>query len=94
MDPKIIDDMARRLAEAIPAGIRELQQDLEKNFSAVLHSVFARLDLVTRDEFDVQTQVLARTRERLEALQEQVAKLEAQLLTPQAGEKPIQTDSY
>jgi BMFP domain-containing protein YqiC len=77
MDPKVIDDLARRLSNAVPAGLREAQQDIEKNFRTLLQNSLAKLDLVTREEFDVQTRVLARTRERLEALERAIAELEA-----------------
>lgn len=80
IDPKMLDDMARRFAEAVPPGLRTLQQDLEKNFRATLQAAFARMELVTREEFDVQTAVLARTRARLEELEARVAVLEAQVL--------------
>ncbi|HHM06053.1 MAG TPA: accessory factor UbiK family protein [Gammaproteobacteria bacterium] len=78
-DPTILDQLAEKLAAAVPPGMRELQQDLEKNFRAILQSTFARLDLVTREEFDVQSAVLARTREKLEQLEAQVRALEARL---------------
>lgn len=61
-DPKILDDLARRLAEALPPGLTALRDDLEDNFRAVLQAGLARLELVTRQEFDVQTGVLKRTR--------------------------------
>ena len=76
MDTGFIDDIARRLTRALPQSARELQSDLEKNFRAILQSSFAKLDLVTREEFEVQAQVLARTRARLEALEKRVAELE------------------
>lgn len=79
LDPKVIDEFARRIAESVPPGLRTLQQDMEKNFRAAMQAAFARMDLVTREEFDVQTQVLARTRARLEALERRVADLEARL---------------
>ena len=77
INPKVIDDLARRLSNAVPTGMREAQQDVEKNFRAVLQNTLAKLDLVTREEFDVQTRVLARTREKLEALEKTMAELEA-----------------
>ncbi len=83
VDPKILDDLAKRLADAVPSGIRDLQRDLEKNFRAVLQAAFAKLDLVTREEFDVQTAVLNRTRTKLDALEQQVADME-KLLKNQA----------
>ena len=76
LDTKFIDDLARQISNSIPAGVKGLQQDVEKNVRTLLQGAFARLDLVTREEFDVQTKVLLRTREKLEALERQVAELE------------------
>ncbi len=78
LDTKFIDDLARRISDNIPAGIKGAQQDIEKNIHTLLQSTFARLDLVTREEFDTQTRVLARTREKLEQLEKTVAALEAE----------------
>lgn len=72
-----IEELARRLMEAIPPGVRGLQQDLESNFRAVLRANLARLDLVARDEFTAQTRVLERTRARLEELERRLAELES-----------------
>lgn len=76
MDRIQLDELAKRLLESLPAGVRTLQRDLETNFRAVLRATLARLDLVTRDEFDAQTRVLERTRAKLETLEAQVAALE------------------
>lgn len=76
MDAKWLDDLARRLAASVPEGITTLRRDLEENFRAVLQSGLARLDLVTRQEFDVQAAVLRRTREKLELLEARLAALE------------------
>ena len=67
-----IDELARRLLENLPQGLRSAQADLETNFRAVLRANLARLDLVARDEFDAQTRVLERTRAQLEALEARV----------------------
>jgi BMFP domain-containing protein YqiC len=64
MNSSALDDLARRLADAIPPSIRNLGQDLESNFKAVLQAQLAKLDLVSRAEFDVQTALLGRTQER------------------------------
>lgn len=76
MDPRFIDDLARRLSAAVPPGVTALRRDLEDNFKAVLQAGLQRLDLVSRQEFDVQAQVLRRTREKLEALEARLAALE------------------
>jgi BMFP domain-containing protein YqiC len=76
MDPRFIDDLARRLSAAIPESVSAVRRDLESNFKAVLQSTLARLDLVTRQEFDVQAAVLRRTREKLEALESRLAAFE------------------
>jgi ubiquinone biosynthesis accessory factor UbiK len=76
MDPRFIDDLARRLSAAIPPGITAVRRDLEDNFKAVLQSALARLDLVSRQEFDVQVAVLRRTREKLEALEARLSESE------------------
>ena len=75
-DRPSIDELARRLAESVPAGLRSMREELEQNFRAVLQSALDRLDLVTREEFEVQRLVLARTREKLDALGERLARLE------------------
>lgn len=79
LDSKTLDDIAQRLNNAMPATAKALQKDLEKNLRAATQSVFAKLDLVTREEFDVQCKVLARSRAKIEQLEKQVAELEARL---------------
>jgi BMFP domain-containing protein YqiC len=76
MGDESIEQIARKLAEAVPEGLRSMRDDLEKNFRAVLRSGLGKLELVTREEFDVQEAVLARTREKLQALEERLAALE------------------
>ena len=75
-DPRLIDDLARRLAGAVPESVLALRRDLEQNFKGVLQSQLAKLDLVTREEFDVQAAVLKRTRAKLAALEKRLAALE------------------
>ena len=82
MDQHRIEDIARRLFESIPPSLRAAQADLETNFRSVLRAGLARLDLTTREEFDTQTRVLARTRELVEQLEARVTQLEAQLKAP------------
>ena len=76
MDKQFIDDLANRLANAVPPGMKSLQDDLERNFRGLLQSGFAKLDLVTREEFDVQAALLARTRALLDEMEKKIAKLE------------------
>ena len=80
IDPKIdlshIDELARRLSDLVPPGLRESRAELQQAFKGALQSGLSRLDLVTREEFDVQRAVLLRTREKLETLERAVAGLE------------------
>lgn len=81
LDPKVLEEIGNKFAAAVK---NSPVADLEKNARLVASGLFAKLDLVTRDEFDVQAQVLLRTRERLEQLEARVAALEAQA-KPKAG---------
>ncbi len=72
-----IDKLARRLAEELPQSLKSVRDDLEKNFRSVLQSGLSKLDLVTREEFEVQEAVLQRTREKLEALLARLEQLES-----------------
>jgi len=78
-DPKAIDDIASRLADSVPSGLSHFKNDMEKTFRAVLQGALGKLDLVTREEFEVQKGVLAKTRAKLEALEKQVAEIEQRL---------------
>lgn len=77
LDSKKIEEVVNTITSALPSGLTAMQADVEKNFRSAMSATFAKLDLVTRDEFDIQTQVLHRTREKLEALERRVAELEA-----------------
>jgi BMFP domain-containing protein YqiC len=79
LDPKKFDELARSVLDKLPAGFQTMQQDMEKNLRAALQSVLSKMDLVTRDEFEVQSAVLQRSREKLEALETRVAELEKRL---------------
>jgi BMFP domain-containing protein YqiC len=74
-DPRLIEELARRLAGSVPESMTALRRDLEQNFKGVLQSGLAKFDLVTREEFDVQTAVLRRTREKLEELEAKLREL-------------------
>jgi hypothetical protein len=84
-DSRILDDIARRLSDAMPASAKAVQDDLEKNLRAAAQATFAKLDLVTREEFDVQRKLLARSRAKIELLEKQVSELEAKLLNKGKG---------
>jgi len=71
-DPKYFDEISKKLFSALPGSLKDVESDIQQKFKDILQATFTRLDLITRDEFDVQTKVLARTREKLEALQERV----------------------
>ena len=88
MDSWRIEDIARRLMERVPPALRSVQADLESNFRAILRERLSQLDLVSRDEFDAQTRVLARTRERLEALEARLAAMEKGEAAPGPGITP------
>ena len=76
IDPKKIEQIARQVHESMPKGLRDLGEDVEKKIRQVLQSQLTRLDLVSREEFDVQTQVLLRTREKLALLEQRLNALE------------------
>lgn len=78
LDPKLLDELSRNLSNLIPADLKMIKDDFEKNARLAIQSAFARLDLVSREEFDVQTAVLEKTRSKLEALEAKVAELEKQ----------------
>jgi len=73
LDPRILEDLGSRLSALFAASPAA---DIEKNVRALLASVFAKLDLVSREEFDIQAQVLQRTREKLKALEARIERLE------------------
>ena len=79
IDPKMFEDMAQKLGAVLPDGLQAVQRDVEKNFKTVLQNSFAKMDLVTREEFDVQTEVLKRSREKLDKMEKQIELLEAAL---------------
>ena len=79
LDPKRLDELAQRLGQAVPPGLQHLREDMEKNFRAILQSAFSQMNLVSREEFDVQAELLKRTREKLERLERQGEELERKL---------------
>ena len=80
-DPKQFDDLAKKLLASLPPSLQNFEQEIEQKFKEILQAAFARLDLITREEFDIQTKVLARTREKLDSLQTQIDTLIAKETT-------------
>ena len=76
MDKNSIENLVKKLADTVPQGLKSVREDLEQNFRSVLQSGLGKLDLVTREEFEVQEAVLARTREKLDALEAKLKELE------------------
>ncbi|HDG1690154.1 TPA: accessory factor UbiK family protein [Kluyvera georgiana] len=87
IDPKKIEQIARQVHESMPKGLREFGDDIEKKVRQVIQSQLTRLDVVSREEFDVQTQVLLRTREKLALLEQRISELENRDAAPAADEK-------
>ena len=81
VDPKQLDELAEKVSRVIPKGVKSMPQDIEKNIRAVLQNAFDKMNLVSREEFEIQSAVLERTRAKLEALEQQVIELEKQLET-------------
>lgn len=81
IDPRKLDNIVDSISRSMPPGLLQMKDDAGKNLRSTLLAVFNKLDLVTREEFDVQSQVLHRTREKLEALEKRVAELEYHLKT-------------
>lgn len=76
MQQSTIDEFVSQFMKLLPEDLRHLKADMDKNVRAALAAAFARMDLVTREEFDVQTALLARTRELLDRLERKVDELE------------------
>ncbi|MGQ8364343.1 ubiquinone biosynthesis accessory factor UbiK [Glaciecola sp. 1036] len=78
LDPKKIEEIARNITNAIPPGMKNMAEEAETKVKQVIQAQLTKLDFVSREEFDIQSQVLIRTREKLEALEARIAELENQ----------------
>lgn len=78
IDPKYFDDLTRKITEGLPASVRAVQQDVERQVRSTLQHGFERMDLVTREDFDVQVAMLEQLRLQLSALEQRISALEAQ----------------
>lgn len=79
LDPKKLEEIAKNISDAIPPGLKTMAGEAEGRVKQVLQAQLSKLDLVTREEFDIQSNVLIRTREKLEAMEERIAALESAL---------------
>ncbi|WOT04889.1 ubiquinone biosynthesis accessory factor UbiK [Shewanella youngdeokensis] len=79
INPKKIEDVAKQLSENLPSGLKQFAGEFEERSKQVLQNQLQKLDVISREEFEVQQHVLIKTREKLEALQAQVNALEAKL---------------
>ncbi|MBW8189919.1 accessory factor UbiK family protein [Neiella marina] len=79
INPSKLEEIARQIADSVPQGVKQFAGDVEQQAKTVLQAQLSKLDLVTREEFDVQNRVLLKTREKLEQLEATVAELEATL---------------
>lgn len=76
LDPNFFDNLAKKLSDLIPANIHHLREEFEKNARTTMKSVFSKLDLVSREEFDVQAKLLEKARERIVALEKKIKNYE------------------
>jgi BMFP domain-containing protein YqiC len=88
VDRNIIDQLASKLTEAVPGDLRTLRADLENNFRSLLQTTLGKLELVTREEFEVQRKVLERTREKLERLEKALAEMQQSAGGQTGGKDP------
>ncbi len=72
IDPKIIEEFSKKINAFLPESANEIKSDFEANLKSLLQATLVKMDVITREEFDVQTQVLAKTREKLEVLEEKL----------------------
>ncbi len=76
INPNNVQALVAELIAALPPGVRDMQQDISKEFKSIIQVTLSKLDLVTREEFDTQAGVLAKTRQKLEVLEAEIAQLE------------------
>lgn len=74
-DPKQFEDLAKKLYSSLPTSLQNFEKDIQHKFKEILQAAFARMDLVTREDFDVQVKVLSRTRQKVDALEKQIKTL-------------------
>jgi len=84
---KVIEDLSRAIQDLFPEGLEQVRDDFGRNVRAAISSALTRMELVSREEFEVQTRVLAKTRAKVEALEKQVTALESELMPAHSGRR-------
>ena len=77
LNPQKLDEFAKRLGDLLPESASQMQSEIEKNMKAGLQGVVQKMDLVTREEYEVQREILTRTREKLDKMEQRLAELES-----------------
>jgi len=93
VDKNIINELAGKLADAVPGDLNELRSDIEGNFRTLLQNTLEKLDLVTREEFDIQRKVLERTRAKLDRLETELDELQRDTIGSAAGDSTAPSDT-
>ncbi len=89
LDARVFDDISKSLGKLLPPGVSDMKEDFERNAKSAVQSALGNLDMVTREEFDVQTEVLRKTRQQLKDLEARIRQLEPE---PEAGGSPGNAD--
>jgi BMFP domain-containing protein YqiC len=92
IDTSYMDELAHRLSQTVPSGLKGMRAELESNFRAILQANLSKLDLVSREQFDASQALLASTRAKLDRLEAQVAALEKQNAKPATRKKTVPTN--
>ena len=85
-NPKKLEEIAKQVSDVLPVGVKSFGEDVDRKIKQVLQSQLGKLDMVSREEFDVQTHVLLRTREKLAEMEVKFAELEKRLAIPEASD--------
>lgn len=93
INAKKLEEIAKQINDSLPPGVRQFADGMESKTKQILQNKLAQLDLVTREEFDVQTRVLMRTREKLADMEQKMAELESRLNSSTSDEKTPQDQS-
>jgi BMFP domain-containing protein YqiC len=78
-DNHFFEDLSKKLADAVPENVKTMRNDMEKHFRQIIQTVFTKMDLITREEFDIQVMILSKTRGKIEKLEEKIKELEKNL---------------